>query len=70
MNTVIQINKLLRHGIQYGTKTLKIPPSFYVKAFFSLTLSIHILLFINEILHVTVKYNVRDKIYRVNLTKK
>ena len=56
-------------SLQYETKTLKAPPCIYVKISFSLAVSTYIILFINEILHVTVKYNVRDKIYRVNHRK-
>ena len=41
----------------------------YVKTSFSLAVSIYILSFMNKPLSVTVKYNVRDKIYRVNHRK-
>ena len=41
----------------------------YVKISFSLAVSIYILSFMNKPLSVTVKYNVRDKIYRVNHRK-
>ena len=41
----------------------------YVKISFSLAVSIYILSFMNKPLSVIVKYNVRDKIYRVNHRK-
>ena len=56
--TVIQINKLLRYDCLYFC--------------ISSAVSIYILLFINDLysfvykpLHVAVKYNARDKIYRI-----
>ena len=64
--TVIQINKLLRCD---RFKILKVSPFIYVKVFFSLAASIYITLSINKPFHMTVKYNVRDKIYCVNLRK-